>query len=145
MTPEPTHTIPLAGHRIPVRIIGPSTYGCRPALRVEAAAGEPFRRYTHGGWVTDNRADYPADLVRAIGDGPDAATLALGLLLLDPEAPAEAVNAALAEWKAREPRFAEGDDPDDLECGCNGFNADRCPACDAELAGDTIPFTNKEI
>jgi hypothetical protein len=83
---------------------------------VEAAAGEPFRRYTHGGWVTDNRADYPAELVRALDpatleivDPVKDAALALGLLLLDPDAPADQVNAALAKWKASEPRFAEAD------------------------------------
>ena len=70
------------------------------------------------------------------------AGLVLGNILIDLDTPAEIVNAALSEWRRSEARFA---DPDDLECDCNGFNSDRCPACDAELAGDTIPFTTKEI
>ena len=99
----------------------------------------PFRiidRYTTGPAGSWTRVEHPDGRRETMT--PDEA---LGLLLLDPDAPAEAVNAALAEWKASEPRFAEADDPDDLECTCNGENnPNGCPACDAELESDEIPF-----
>ena len=143
--PHPTHTVPHLGQRIPVDIVGPSAIGGRPALRVEAAAGTPFTEVGMNGFVETNRADYPADLVRPIEATP--ATLRLGALLLDPDTPAEIVNAALSEWRRSEPRFRKVDEyPDDLDCDCHGFNnPNGCPACDAELETESIPFTHKEI
>jgi len=98
----------------------------------------PFRiidRYTTGPAGSWTRVEHPDGRRETLSPAE-----ALGLLLLDPEAPADQVNAAISAWRRSEPRFGDGDDPDDLECGCNGFNSDRCPACDAELATDEIPF-----
>ena len=43
-------------------------------------------------------------------DYVNPAGLELGLLLMTPDAPAEAVNAALSEWRRSESRFAEVED-----------------------------------
>ena len=67
----------------------------------------PFRiidRYTTGPAGSWTRVEHPDGRRETLSPAE-----ALGLLLLDENAPAAQVNAALAKWKASEPRFAEAD------------------------------------
>jgi len=100
-TPTPTHYVQswLDG-KVPVTIVDRPDLATLDLIEVEAVRGKPFAHSRNSG----ERAIYPANHVFELDS---AATVVLGTLLLDPEAPAEAVNAALAEWKASEPRFAD--------------------------------------
>jgi len=118
-----THTVPNLGTRVPVTIVGPSTLGNRPAIRVKAIAGTPFHFQGMNGCYHADRADFPPGCVHPLHPAPATqdteadAELRFGLVLLDARAEAPEVNAALSEWRAARGYSDPGDDAPEFPDG----------------------------